>query len=72
MACVFFGLSAVEAIEGITRHGAAAMGIGDEAGSIAIGRQADFTVWDLATPEQLVYQLGGLYPHRVYVKGEPL
>jgi imidazolonepropionase len=70
MACVFFGLSPMEAIEGITRHGAAAAGIGDTAGSIAVGRQADFTVWDLETPEQLFYQLGGLYPHGVYVGGE--
>ncbi len=72
MACTFFGLSALEAIQGITRCGAAAMGVGDSAGSIAVGRQADFTVWDLAAPEQLVYQLGGLCPDRVYVKGEPI
>lgn len=72
MACTLFGLSALEAIQGITRCGATAMGLGDSAGSIAVGRQADFTVWDLAAPEQLVYQLGGLYPDRVYVKGEPI
>lgn len=72
MACTLFGLSALEAVQGITRCGAAAMGAGDSAGSIAVGRQADFTVWDLAAPEQLVYQLGGLYPDRVYVKGEPI
>ena len=72
MACTFFGLSPLEAVQGITRCGAAAMGLGDSAGSIAVGRQADFTVWDLAAPDQLVYQLGGLYPDRVYVGGEPI
>jgi imidazolonepropionase len=71
MACTFFGLTAFEAVEAITRHGAAAMGMADCAGTIAVGRPADFTVWDLSAPEQLVYQLGGLYPDHVYAEGEP-
>lgn len=72
MACTFFGLTALEVVEAITRHGAAAMGMADCAGTIAVGRPADFTVWDLSGPEQLVYQLGGLYPDHVYAEGEPV
>lgn len=72
LACTLFGLTAMEAVQAITRHGAAAMGLGHSAGCIAPGRSADFTVWDLPSPEHLVYQLGGLYPVQVYVEGEPL
>jgi len=70
MACTLFGLTAMEAVEAITRNGAAAMGLAASAGRIAIGLPADFTVWDLPRPEHLVYQLGGLYPERIYVEGE--
>jgi len=70
MACTLFGLTAMEAVEAITRNGAAAMGLAAAAGRIATGLPADFTVWDLPRPEHLVYQLGGLYPERIYVEGE--
>lgn len=70
MACTLFGLTTEEALEGITRNAAAAMGMADTAGSIAVDRRADFTVWDLSNPDQLFYQLGGLAPAQVYVAGE--
>lgn len=69
MACILFGLSAEEALMGITRHAARAMGLADRAGQIAVGRPADFSVWDLPGAEFLVYQLGGLRPDAVYVAG---
>ena len=72
MACVLFGLSADEALSGITIHAARAMGLADRAGRIATGRPADFSVWDLPGAEFLVYQLGGLRPEAVYVAGERL
>jgi imidazolonepropionase len=72
MACSLFGLTAMEAVEAITGNAAAAMGLADSAGRIALGMQADFTVWDLPGPEHLVYQLGGLFPERTYVEGETI
>jgi imidazolonepropionase len=70
MSCLLFGLSAAEALAGITVHAARAMGLEDEAGRIATGRPADFSVWDLPGAEFLVYQLGGLRPDAVYIDGE--
>jgi len=72
MACTLFGLTAREAIEAITRHGAAAMGLEQSAGRIAVGLPADFTVWELPGPEHLVYQLAGLYPAQTFVRGEAI
>jgi len=69
MAGVFFGLSAAEGLYGITRHAAAALGIDDDAGSVAPGLRADFTTWDLETPDTLMFQLGGLKPADIYVGG---
>jgi imidazolonepropionase len=72
MACTLFGLTAPEAIGAITRHGAAAMGLAESAGRIAVGLPADFTVWGLPGPEHLVYQLGGLFPEQIFVEGEAI
>lgn len=72
MACTLFGMTAEESLLGITRNGAMAMGSCESAGSIGVGRPADFTVWDLPCAEHLVYQLGGLAPESVYVRGNRL
>ncbi len=72
MACTLFGLTTEEALEGITRNAAAALGMEETAGSIAVDRRADFTVWELSDPDQLFYQLGGLAPVQVFVEGESL
>jgi imidazolonepropionase-like amidohydrolase len=45
------------------------MGMAGEAGEIALGARADFSVWDLESPEFLLYQLGGVSPHAVFVDG---
>jgi imidazolonepropionase len=72
MAGVFFGLSPLEGLAGITCHAARALGLGDDRGRIAPGLRADFTAWDLDDPALLAYQLGGLRPTGTYVGGEPV
>jgi imidazolonepropionase len=72
MACTIFGLTASEALAAVTRHGAAAMGMEKTAGIIDVGRPADFSVWNLPSPQHLVYQLGGLSPTAVYAGGNRL
>ncbi len=69
MACTLFGLTVEEALLGVTRNAAKAMGTAATAGVIGVGRPADFTIWDLPSPGHLVYQLGGLAPEAVYVGG---
>jgi imidazolonepropionase len=58
LAAVQFGLSVDEVIAGVTREAALALGLQDEAGVIALGRWADFVVWDVERPVELVYWLG--------------
>jgi imidazolonepropionase len=58
MACVLFGLTIEEALAGATREAAKALGRGDRLGTLAVGKQADFLVWDVEHPAEIVCQLG--------------
>ena len=69
LATVLFGLTAEEALLGATREAARALGLADR-GTLAVGQRADFTIWDLPTPEHLVYQMGGLRPTARFLFGE--
>lgn len=57
MACVLFGLTPEEALSGVTRHAARALGFGDR-GMIAAGLKADLALWDAERPGDLSYPLG--------------
>lgn len=59
MGCVLFGLTPEEALTGVTRHAAAALGMGSEAGQIKEGMIADLALWDIAHPDELSYDAGG-------------
>ena len=63
MACTLFRLTPEEALAGVTRHAAQALGLGHNRGRIAPGLRADFVLWDVAHPAQLAYALGA-NPHR--------
>jgi imidazolonepropionase len=58
MACVLFGLTIEEALAGATREAAKALGRGDRLGTLAVGKHADFLVWDVDHPAEIVCQLG--------------
>lgn len=68
MSCIFFGLTAEEALLGVTRHAARALGFEDR-GMLALGLRADFALWDIPAPEFLLYQLGGLRAGKTFVEG---
>lgn len=57
MACVFFGLTVEEALAGVTRQAAAALGL-DDCGVLAKGKRADFAIWDAKNPASLVGAIG--------------
>ncbi len=57
MACTFFGLTAEEALAGITRNGAKALGL-EDCGVIEIGKRADLAIWDAKRPAELVASIG--------------
>ena len=68
MACVLFGLTPGEALSGFTVHAARALGRQERWGTLAVGKQADFVVWDIDTPAELAYRMGD-NPCRMTVKG---
>jgi len=57
MACTLFGLTPLEALLGMTRNAARALGL-DDRGVIAAGARADLAVWDVETPAELAYRIG--------------
>ncbi len=58
MACTLFRLTPEEALAGVTRNAAAALGLEDECGRLAPGLSADFALWDIAVPAELSYRIG--------------
>ena len=58
MACTLFRLTPEEALAGVTRHAARALGLADR-GTLSIGQRADIALWDVDTPAELAYRLGG-------------
>ena len=57
MACTLFRLTPEEALAGVTRHAAQALGLADR-GVLALAKRADFVLWDVQRPAQLAYALG--------------
>lgn len=58
MACTLFRLTPEEALLGVTRHAAQALGVGNSLGQLREGFRADFIVWDIQHPAELAYQVG--------------
>ncbi len=50
-----FGLTPNEALQGVTRHAARALGLIGQAGELAEGRGADFCRWRIDDPVELAY-----------------
>jgi imidazolonepropionase len=58
MACTLFRFTPAEALAGVTRNAARALGIDSEVGRLARGQRADFALWDVARPAELAYAFG--------------
>jgi imidazolonepropionase len=59
MACTLFGMTPEAALAGATIHAAKALGISESHGSLEVGKVADFVCWDVESPGELCYWLGG-------------
>jgi imidazolonepropionase len=57
MACTLFRMTPEQALAGVTRNAARALGLRDR-GALEAGKQADFVVWDIAEPAELSYRFG--------------
>jgi imidazolonepropionase len=58
MACTLFGLTPAEALGGVTRQAALALGVLDEVGTIEVGKRADLAFWRIERPAELSYGIG--------------
>jgi imidazolonepropionase len=58
MACTLWRLTPQEALAGVTKHAARALGLHREIGSLEVGKRADFALWRIARPADLAYAIG--------------
>ena len=63
MGCTLFGMTPYEALAGVTRNAARALGISDS-GMLRSGLRADLALWDVAHPAELAYRIGFNPLHR--------
>lgn len=71
MACVLYGLTPEEALAGVTREAAKALGRADRLGTLEVGKQADFLIWDVTHPVEILCELGINPLAERVVRGEP-
>jgi imidazolonepropionase len=69
LACTLFGLSTEEALLGVTRHAARALGLRKAIGSIEPGKIADIVIWNAEHPSELAAQFGLIRPAAVLRAG---
>jgi imidazolonepropionase len=58
MGCTLFGLTPEEALSGVTRQAARALGVLDQVGTLEVGKRADIAFWRIERPAELCYGLG--------------
>ena len=58
MGATLFRLTPEEALAGVTREAARALGLSDDLGTLETGKIADLAVWDVETPAELTYRIG--------------
>ena len=69
MACTLFRMTPEEALLGITRHAARALGLAMSHGTLEAGKAADFVLWDIERPAELSYRIGANPIHMVIQGG---
>ncbi|AGP88898.1 imidazolonepropionase [Alteromonas mediterranea] len=69
MGCTFFKLTPEEALLGVTRNAASALGLAHEIGSLEVGKRADIVLWNISNPAQLSHTVGHLPCEQVMFRG---
>jgi imidazolonepropionase len=70
MGATLFRMNVAECLAGITREGARALGVLDEAGTLEAGKWCDLAIWDIERPAELVYRIGFNPLHRRVWRGQ--
>jgi imidazolonepropionase len=72
MGCTLFELTPAEALAGVTRNAAHALGLHADRGRLVVGMRADFALWDIPHPAELAYALGARFRVDRVVDGNPV
>ncbi len=70
MACISFGLTPEEALKGVTKNAAKALGVDETEGSLQVGKVANMLVWDVESPGDICSQHGHPYLYQRIFKGK--
>jgi len=70
MGCTLFGMTVEEALAGITREGARALGLQNDIGTIEVGKRCDLAVWDVDNLAQLIQWVGARPLHGRILSGD--
>lgn len=71
MSATFFMMTVAECLHGITINAARALNRADSIGTIAPGKFADLAIWDIQSPAELVYNIGGNPLWQRIYRGQP-
>ena len=71
LGATLFRLTVADCLAATTREAARALGLLGETGTLEAGKSADFTVWDISAPAELVYWIGYTPAHARVFRGVP-
>ena len=69
MASVLFGLTPYESLRGITKHAAQALNM-ENKGQLVAGADADFSLWDIQHPADLIHSINYHRPTHTWIAGQ--
>ncbi|NTF30652.1 imidazolonepropionase [Rhizobium skierniewicense] len=69
MGATLFRLTVEECLTATTRSAAKALGLTSETGALEVGKSADFAIWNIERPAELVYRIGFNPLHARIFKG---